>query len=148
MIHYRLIAYGIAALLVVGYIAKERIQAKQLQETRSALKTATATIVAERENTRKANEASDRYQADLNRLSTERSKPLSVRLCRSARVQPPGAPGGPDAASAGHVGEAAAGDSGSIPGPDIGDQLLNYAIDAEANMLQLERLQQWVRERG
>lgn len=107
------------------------------------LDTARASLVAERENTRKANAASNLYQADLTRVSHERDNALHVRLCHSPAVRTGAAASGSDAAPTGHVGEASAGD----PGPDIGDALLEYGIACEANQLQLARLQEWVRGR-
>jgi hypothetical protein len=145
VIPIRLYVYAAIGLAIAGLIWHDRYQTKRADRLAAELSTATETLLAERENVRKANAASQAYQTDLARLESERRKPLSVRLCRSPAVPATRTASGPDAAPTGNVGEAATGDSGAAP--DIGDQLLNYAIDAEANMLQLERLQGWVRGR-
>jgi DNA-binding MarR family transcriptional regulator len=128
------IGIAITVLAAAGYVWHLKGKADRVDVLEATLK-------GERESTRKANEASKSYQADLTRLQSERAKPLSVRLCRPASK--PAAPRGSNDAPTGHVSEAAAADIG----PDIGDALLEYGIAAEANMLQLERLQAWVRAR-
>jgi hypothetical protein len=132
--------YIYLALAVAAGGAYWYVHALQVKAAR--VEAAEAMVTNLQQSLRKANEASKAYQADLTRLSGERAKPLSVRLCRSP-VRPPAAAAGSDAEAQGHVGEAAAVDIG----PDIGDQLLEYGIDAEANALQLDRLQQWIRGR-
>jgi hypothetical protein len=139
MIPLRLYAYigiAITVLAAAGYVWHLKGKADLVDVLEATLKN-------ERESTRKANEASKQYQADLSKLQSERAKPLSVRLCRPAPK--PAAPRGSDDAPTGHVGEAPAADT--VAGPDIGDALLEYGIACEANMLQLDRLQKWVRAR-
>ena len=139
MLPIKVYAYLAAALALAGglwYVHHLQVKAARVDA-------AEAMVTNLQQSLRKANAASQAYQADLTRLNAERSKPLSVRLCRPVRA--PAAPAGSDAAAPEHVGEAPAVDS--VAGPDIGDQLLEYAIDAEANALQLERLQEWVRNR-
>lgn len=144
----RLYIYAAIALALAGLAWRYHYVTKALASTKQELATAAATLAAERENTRKANEASKAYQSDLARLERERADVPVVRLCNKAPSLPSSrAPSRPDAASAGHVGEAAAADPGPSVGPDIGGELLDYGIACEANMLQLERLQQWVRDR-
>lgn len=110
-------------------------------------KEAAASLALERENTRKANEVSAKYQNDLVALQRERAAPLGpIRLCRpKAETVAISATGGSNDPATGHVSEATADDL--VAGPDISDQLLEYGIDSEANKLQLERLQEWVRNR-
>ena len=133
---YAYIGIAITALAAAGYVWHLKGKADRVDVLEATLKN-------ERESTRKANEASKQYQADLSKLQSERTKPLSVRLCRPAPK--PAAPRRPDDAPTGHVGEAPAADI--VAGPDIGDALLEYGIACEANMLQLDRLQKWVRAR-
>jgi hypothetical protein len=102
-----------------------------------------ATLSAERENTRKANEASAKYQADLAQLRTDRSdNPLPAVVCKRARVPAAStAPAGLDAARPADDPPEDAGDR------DIGPLLDDYATACEANLIQLTRLQEWVRSR-
>jgi hypothetical protein len=132
--------YLYAALAIA--LASGAFYVHHLQKKAARVEVAEAMVTNLQQSLRKANAASQAYQADLTRLNGERAKPLSVRLCRSP-VRTPAAAAGPDAEAQGHVGEAAAVDIG----PDIGEQLLEYGIDAEANALQLDRLQQWIRGR-
>jgi hypothetical protein len=139
----RLYLYAGLAALFLAMSITAYIQTKRVGTLKGKVAQLNNLVIAERENLKKANEASNAYQGDLKRLESERSNVPVVRLCKPARVSTPGAPSGSDAEAPGHVGEEAA----FHPGPDIGDQLLEYAIAAEANMLQLERLQGWVRNR-
>jgi hypothetical protein len=140
----KLYLYGALAIVMLAITATAYIQTKRLHSAKVELATATATIKAERESTRKANEASNAYQADLRRLESERSNVPVVRLCKQTRKAPVSpTSSGSDAAPTGHVSEEAPPD----PGPDIGADLLEYGIACEANMLQLDRLQKWVRDR-
>lgn len=132
---------GIAAAILAGGFYVHHLRVSNTALT-AELSTAKASLLAQAENLRKANEASNLYQADLTRVSHERDSALHVRLCRQP-VHSGATPAGSDAASPGHVGEEAAGD----PGPDIGNALLEYGIACEANQLQLTRLQEWVRAR-
>jgi hypothetical protein len=144
----RLYLYAAAAMALLALFWHDRHVTKRLESTKAALSVAEATITAERENTRKANEASNQYQASLRDLERERANVPVVRLCRPpSAVSARPAAGRPDATAAGHVGEAAAGDPVEAVGPDIGAELLAYGIDCEANALQLERLQGWIRNR-
>lgn len=145
MIPLRLYIYAGIALAFVSLFIHDRWTAKRYEHQKAANVTLTATINAERENTRKANEASNAYQADLRRLEDERSNTPVVRLCKPARVRPAATTAGSDAEAAGHVGGEAA--ENLVAGPDIGADLLEYGIACEANMLQLDRLQGWIRNR-
>lgn len=134
--------YGLIALAIAmaSGLLYHRHVVKQRDRLQIALSAADAVISGLKHDAKIAKEASDAYQADLTRLSSERAKPLSVRLCRSPAVQAGSAAAErPGSASAGHVGEEAS--------RDIGGELLEYGIACEANALQLDRLQQWVRSR-
>lgn len=108
---------------------------------------AAAALAAIAANLKKAEVSSNAYQKDLAVVARERDAALHVRMCYAkpaASTTSPTTPG-PDAATTGHLSEAPAGDL--VEGPDVGNDLLNYAIDAESNKLQLERLQEWIRNR-
>lgn len=142
----RLYIYTAIALALLGALWRYHYVSTALTRTRAELATATATLAQERENTRKANEASKAYQSDLARLERERADVPVVRLCNKSPSLPASrATPRPDAEAPRHVSEAPSGDP--EPGPDIGAALLDYGIQCEANMLQLERLQEWVRNR-
>lgn len=108
----------------------------------ASIKTLQAAYERERANAQKA---SNDYQNDLARLANERSSVPVVRLCHSPKPVPAASSttSGPDPASAGHLGDETAQDSG----PDIGPALLEYGIACEANALQLDRLIQWTKSR-
>jgi hypothetical protein len=151
----RLYAYLAAALLLLaglGYVkhlhgkAAERDAA--VAQARAAERRYTDLQALHAVQIKKAEDASNAYQSDLQRLERERSQPVPVvRLCKRSATVPAARPAasGSDAAEAGHVGETAAGDSGA--GPDIGQALIEYGLACEANGLQLDRLQEWVRAR-
>jgi hypothetical protein len=155
MIPLRLWLYGAAAVVLLaglGYVkhlhgkAAERDAA--VAQARAAERRYTDLQALHAVQIKKAEDASNAYQSDLQRLERERSQPVPVvRLCRSPATVPAPRPAasGSDAAEAGHVGEAPAGDSGA--GPDIGQALIEYGLACEANGLQLDRLQEWVRSR-
>lgn len=146
-------AWIILALIVAGLLygavhivrKANRAEAAEtaLETERKAHKADIAALEAARDHEIQiAKEASDGYQKDLARLESGRDKPLVLRVCKPARNPVPaqtGAPSRPDGSSQGHVGEEAS--------EDIGAALLDYGIACEANMLQLDRLQQWVRSR-
>jgi hypothetical protein len=86
-----------------------------------------------------AQEQSNGYQSSLRRLESERARVPVVRLCRSAN---PAVPAAGSAPSGSHA--ASAPDDGGGASPDIGAALIDYGIQCEANMLQLDRLRAWV----
>ena len=143
---WRLYAYAAVFLVIGGVLWRLNYLSHKADRLEHANKYLVSSLKTERENTRKANEASQAYQSDLRRVESERSNVPVVRLCHGAPKLPAApAPGRPDAAPEGHVSGAAAEDP--VAGPDIGAELLEYGIACEANALQLDRLQRWVRGR-
>ena len=139
---WKLIGIGIVLAAIGSLIWREHIVVQQRNKALAENLTLTATIVQERENTRKANEASAKYQADLSSIRDERRNTPDpvVRMCR----KPPSVPAasdtsGPSAAAEGNNAEADAGDNQE--GPDIGKDLMDFAQDCEENASQLKRLQ-------
>lgn len=150
----RLYIYAAIALALVslGLYAKHQHLRADRATTRAQAAEASITALraAHAHEQRIAKEASDGYQKDLARLSTERDKPLSVRVCKPARSAVPaaaGATGGSDASASGRERGEVAEDPRDGAGPDIGGALLEYGIACEATALQLTRLQEWVRAR-
>jgi hypothetical protein len=147
----KLYLYAAAALAVLALIAYEvRVHKKaaRVDVAEAAVAQAHADMAALRaardHELKIAKEASDGYQKDLARLERERDSVPVVRLRKCPPVPAAGtAASRPDAEASGRVGETTAEDTG----PDIGAALIEYGIACEANMLQLERLQEWVRSR-
>ncbi len=146
----RLYLYAAVALALIGlgiYAKHQHDRAAKLQARAESVEASiTALRAAHAHEQRIAKEASNAYQKDLARLNAERSQPMSVRLCKPARNSVPAPAAAPErthAATTGHVGEETAPDIG----PDIGAELLEYGLACQANALQLDRLQQWVRSR-
>jgi hypothetical protein len=149
----KLYAYIALALMLAGaglYVRHLAVKAGERDAAVAALEGERAARTAERaavaHELKIAQEASNAFQSDLRRLESERADVPVVRLCRARPAAVPAASPAterPDAAGTGHVGQAPAVDTG----PDIGAQLLEYGIACEANALQLERLQGWVRAR-
>lgn len=142
----RLYAYAAIALAIGGLLLRDHIVTKQRNAAVARANVAEASLTAERENTRKANEASIKYQADLTALRAARADaPLPSVVCKRTRSVP--------AASAATGSDAArpADDAGENAGDrvehDIGPQLDDFATACEANLIQLTRLQEWVRGR-
>lgn len=110
---------------------------------REALQALDAERAARAHSDQIAKDASNAYQADLSRLAAQSHEPLSVRVCKPAHKDPLPAAGsaatGSDAASAPGDFEAAQ--------TDIGPALIEYGLACEANGIQLDRLQEWVRKR-
>jgi hypothetical protein len=152
-----LILYAVAALLLAGVLWKVndwREDSAQLAIERvqwhDALAAKDKRIAQEIDNARKANESSDDYQKRLHALEDQRLEPFpSVRLCKqptsAARVSASATASGSDAAATADIVKEAEGHS--EPGPDIGPALLEYGLQCEANALQLDRLQEWIRHR-
>jgi hypothetical protein len=147
----KLILIGLAVAAIGGILWHDHWISKKYQATKAELVQANATITAERaareHELKIAKEASDGYQADLKRLEAERVlEPVPVvRLCRKPATVSASGPAavGSDAASTPNDVEAAQTDIG----PDIGPALIEYGVQCEANMLQLDRLRQWVESR-
>jgi hypothetical protein len=149
----RLIIYGIAFLAIAGvvwagvHVWNKAQRLDQVEREYSDYRESVKKLQAEQQRQLKiAQEASHAYQTDLRRLESERHDVPVVRLCKSKPQPVPaesGTSAGSDAATSGHVG----GETPADIGPDIGAELIEYGIACEANALQLERLQEWVRAR-
>jgi hypothetical protein len=145
MISPRLVIYAIAALALIGGIwyvkrlhataARVPVLERQVAQERANM---AALQAAKAHELKIAKDASDGYQKDLQRLELERSNAPVVRLCKPVRNPAV-------SASAGTASGPNAGDS--EPGPDIGAALIEYGLACEANGLQLDRLQEWIRSR-
>jgi hypothetical protein len=136
----RLYLYAGIAAVFLGLSLTSYIQTKRLHSAKVELATATATIKAERDNLRKANESSERYAISLENLKAARSAtPVrTVRLCAPS-VPKAGTATGTDAASQEGVSQ--------VPGPDLGPDLYQLADEADELRVRLEALQNWVRDR-
>jgi hypothetical protein len=134
--------YLYAALAAaLGYLLwHERHLAHVVKARNAEIATLTATITTERENTRKANVSANRYAARLQVSRGPRSPP-AVLLCRlPAAKQARPAASGTDAAPV-------ADDGGVSADVDIGPRLDVSFHACEENLIKLEELQRWVRER-
>jgi hypothetical protein len=140
---WKLIGIGIVLATIAGIIAHDHWISRKYQATKAELVQANATITAERENTRKANEAAQRFQARSDALEADkRDNPLpAVRVCKSARVPQTGTATVVNEAAETHDAPADEGDR------DIGPALDEFATDSEANLIQCQELQEWVRAR-
>lgn len=143
----RLAAGAIAVLVVLLGLAFWQIdkQKERISKQRVEIKTLDNTLKAERENTRKANEAAKRYQTRYDDLEADRRNnplpPVRVRKCTSIV---------PQAGATAVPGEAAqADDTGADAGDsyDIGPALDDFATDAHQNLIQCEELIKWVQDR-
>jgi hypothetical protein len=143
----KLIAGALLLALIGGLITVQHFTQKRLNAAKAELRTVHATLEAERDNTRKANESAQRHQRRADALETDRrDNPLpAVRVCKSARVpEARSATVTHEAPQADHTAEDA-GDSHSV---DIGPELDSFATDAESNLIQCEELQRWIVERS
>lgn len=148
MIPFRLYLYAAAALALLGglwYVHHLKQLADRVPALEKAVKAEKAGRAKDRtfyETERKQNEEiTHAHLQDIRRLESERDKPLPRLVCRTAPRAESQPAGHPHAAPEEHVGSVSAPDSGR----DVSEQLLEYAIAAEANALQLDRLQEWVR---
>jgi hypothetical protein len=151
-------AIAVAVLLVlVGLYLNSRDKAAAARATaalqseyRKNLDYANARTAAAEKRIREANHQADmKWQGQVNELQNQNAELLSrrqpVRVCRES------APSGPEGARAGVAPaqpDAAAGGGGHgvQAGADIGDQLVQYATEAERYRRQLISLQGLVRE--
>jgi hypothetical protein len=162
MIPIRLYAYAAVALAIVGLFIHDRWMTKRYEHQKEANATLTATILSERENLKKANEASERYAISLENLKAARElTPVrSVRLCNSRGVQQAGTTPGADAQSdtrhppedGFHPGYGSGIGTGQVDrwsdsGPDIGPALYSLADEKDEQLARCAALQDWVRNR-
>ena len=157
-----LVLYGLLALAVagvVGVIAKWKHDASLLPVERAAHKadvkkledTISARderIAIEIENRRFADEASNRYQGRIRELEDQRTADGfgAIRVCRRPVLKLSTAAAGP--AAGGSDAAAAPGDPGAAEvSVDVGPAADLYGTRCEANTIQVEELQRWIRER-
>lgn len=148
----RLWLYGLVGLALAGLLGwagltvrhwhSEALRVPVLEQT---IKNQAATLAEERRQAAVITEASNGYQAELDRLRNQPAAPVGpVRLCRqpaTAGVQLPATVAGPDAAAGGGGGVSPADD----PGPDIGPALYGIADDADTCSAKVRGLQDFVR---
>jgi hypothetical protein len=147
MIPLRLYIYAGLALAFVGLAVALKVQTGRLDRVKDENRLLESAIAAERENARKANEASERYAISLENLKAARAATptRSVRLCVNSSVPEAGASTGADATDSKGLSEAYRPDIKI--GRDIGRELYDLADEADLCPAKLEALQEWVRSR-
>lgn len=137
MIPIRFWVYAGVALLIGGLLWKDHYNVKRLNAARTELRTTKATLEAERENTRKANESAKRYASRLAISRGPRSPPISI-MCKLP--SPSTTPSGTDDPGPQH-------EPGVSEDVDIGPRIDVPFRACEENLIKLDELQRWVRER-
>jgi hypothetical protein len=132
----KLIAAGIVLALLGGLLWHDHYVTKKLNATKRELSQANADLLAERENTRKANESAKRYASRLTSARGPRSPPLRIMCKLPSSV--PQAPSGTDDAPAPDY-------SGVHAEVDIGARLELPFRACEENLIKLEELQRFLR---
>lgn len=145
VIPWRLIGIGAAVLVIGSVVWRHKYVVNELAEVRVEAAQAKAELIAERENTRKANEADARNQAAQDLLAADRrNDPLPAVRVRKCPVLPQAtAPAVVDEAPEANDTRA---DEGNRDG-DLGPELDDFATDAESNLIQCRELMRWVSER-
>lgn len=131
-----------ATLLAIGFLVwREHVAVQKAKALAVQNAQLTATISAERENTRKANESANRYAL---RIATSRGprSPPSRLLCKLPRLVPSAGTAVP-----GDYAAPAPDDSGVSEEVDLGPRLDLSFHACEENLIKLDELQRWVRER-
>jgi hypothetical protein len=143
----RLYIYGLVGLAFVGLVFALKVQTGRVGALKDENGRLAATIAAERENVRKANEASEKYAVSLENLKAARAAtPVrSVRLCVNTGVPETRATTGTAPTSAEGLQEALG--SNIKASRDIGRELYELADEADLCPAKLEALQDWVRNR-
>lgn len=134
------IRFWIYAAIVAAFgflIWKDHYNVKRLNATRVELRQANANLAAAQESKRKSDESANRYAKRINAMRGPRSPP-PVLLCKLPPASIPAS--GTDAASQPD-------DSGVLEEVDLGPRLDLSFLACEANLIKLEELQRWVRER-
>jgi hypothetical protein len=146
---------GVAVLAVIGgLITLQHFTVKRLNAAKAELRTAHATLEAERaaraHELKIAREASNDYQTRLAKLATDKAATPTrhVRLCRQTDS---GVPATASATSGTDSGTAAEQPGTSGPnieaGPDIGVELYALADEADQRAAQCNALIGWLRAR-
>lgn len=137
---------GAVFMAMLGIVNWQKVRAeKRARVAETALELAHAEIEAERENTRRANEAAARFQKRADEVEADRrNDPLpAVRVRKCPTVLP-------QAATTPVIGEAAQADDPGTDAPDrdgnIGPELDDFATDAQMNLIQCEELIRWATE--
>jgi hypothetical protein len=136
----RLYLIAAAAVALCGLVWYAHHEHAVAVEERAANKQLTANLEAERENRKKADESAKRYAARLAIARGPRSPPPRI-MCNL-----PAVPRTSTAASRAH--DTAATDDGGVPETvDVGPRLdVSYSA-CEENLIKLEELQRFLRER-
>lgn len=148
-----LILWGIVALAAAGLLFTVnhwRTQAAEFKVAKVEWKRTLAAkdhlLAIERNNTRKANEASTTYQGRLRDLELDRTAHGfgDIRVCRRPVFRMPAT----GAASGGSNAAPVQSDAGAVEmSADVGPAASVFGSRCEANWIQLEELQNWVRNR-
>ena len=147
MIPIRFYIFGAIALAFVGLAVALKVQTGRVGALKSEKAQLQSLVIAQQENLKKANEASERYAISLENLKAARAviPTRSVRLCVNSSVSEAGTAPGADASSAERLQEALG--SNIKASRDIGRELYDLADEADLCPAKLEALQQWIRDR-
>lgn len=140
----KLIAAGLLLAAIGGAVWHVKSVTAERDEYRAQARQLTASLKAEQEDRRKADAKSAEFQKDLKDLRADRAdNPLPAVVCKRPRLLPAASEAAPrpDGARPADDPPEDAGDR------DIGPQLDEFATACEANLIQLTRLQEWVRGR-
>jgi cytoskeletal protein RodZ len=143
VIPLRLYAYAAIALFIGYLLWREHYLAGRVKALRESNAELVATIDTERANTRKANESAQRYASRLAVSRGPRSPPPRI-VCRI----PAQAPAAASTAASGTDAAAATDDPGVSVEADLGPRIDVPFRACEENLIKLEELQRWVRERS
>lgn len=141
MIPLKLYIWAAIALAFAGVLWHDHHQTKRANRLAEKANVLQASLVAEQESRRKADESANRYAKRINALRGPRSPP-PVLLCKLPRSVPHAS-----IAASGTDASPVADDSGVLEDVDIGPRLDLSFLACEANLIKLEELQRWVRER-
>jgi FtsZ-interacting cell division protein ZipA len=138
-IPWRLIGVVVAALAIIGLFMHDRWMVKRYEHQKAANATLQANLNAERENTRKANESARRYASRISVSRGPRSPPARI-MCKLPSV--------PQAAATSRADDAAPpDDTGVHEAVDIGPRIDVPFRACEENLIKLDELQRWIRDR-
>lgn len=145
LVLYGALALGAGALLFT--VNHWRTQAAEYKvakvEWKRTLAAKDARIAEEIDNTRKANDASSKFQGRVRALEDQRTADGFgvVRMCRRPVLRLPQA-----SAASGSDAAAAPDDSQPLEADrDIGPELDQYGTESELNLIQVDELQAWIR---
>lgn len=136
----RLGIYVAVALALGGLLWHDHYQTAKANRLAKETNQLRADIQAERENTRKANESAQRYAARITSSRGPRSPPLRI-MCKLPSSVPQGA------AASGTDDATVPDDTGVHEAVDIGPRIDVPFRACEENLIKLDELQRWVRDR-